>query len=101
MLSIGGVKLPPGPIEDEIKRLPNVRDAVLLTHTEDTADARLIDAVELEASGPADALRALVAPLVTRYLPMFALLAFPSFPRTKNGEIRRTELETAVRRRMQ
>ena len=99
MLNIGGVKLPPAPIEDEIMRLPNVRDAVVLAQGEDAADARLIVAVELEAPAPVDALRGQIAPMLMRYVTTFELLAFPSFPRTESGKIRRPDLEAAVRRR--
>ncbi len=98
MLNIGGIKLPPGPLEDEIRRLPNVRDAALLTQ-DDGAAAGLVVAVELASPCPVNSLLASVAPLVRRHVPAFDLLAFPSFPRTETGKIRRAELVAAVKRR--
>ncbi|HVZ07094.1 MAG TPA: fatty acid--CoA ligase family protein [Rhodopila sp.] len=100
MLNVGGIKVPPGPIEDELKALPDIRDAALISIAGPTGDDTLLVAAEVGADVSMDGLRAAVGPIVQRYVQSFALLPLPSFPRTDTGKIRRGEIEAAFRRRL-
>ncbi|MBS0639866.1 MAG: acyl--CoA ligase [Proteobacteria bacterium] len=97
MLNIGGIKLAPGPLEDEIKQLPGVRDAALLGITRELGLDSLLVAVEIDGTLPLD-FRARIAPILNRYVGKFDILPLPSFPRTENGKIRRSEIAAAFRR---
>ena len=97
MLNIGGIKLPPAPIEDEIREIGGVLDAAVLTISDTTGSDALLVAVEVDAAAaPAD-LRVRVEPLVARYVRSFHLLPLPSFPRTETGKVRRHDIAAAFR----
>ena len=98
MLNIGGIKLPPGPIEDEIRQISGVLDAVLLTTAEAGGADALVVAVELDATTAPNHLHARVERVVARYVRSFHLFPLPSFPRTETAKVRRGEIEAAFRR---
>jgi len=98
MLNIGGIKLPPAPIEDEIRQIGGVLDAVLLTTADAGSANALVVAVELDPVAVAESLRPRIDRIVARYVRSFHLFPLPSFPRTENGKIRRGEIDAAFRR---
>jgi acyl-CoA synthetase (AMP-forming)/AMP-acid ligase II len=101
MLNIGGIKLPPAPIEDEIKQIDGVLDVVLLTMPNSGGVDALLVAVEVDTPRAPDDLRARIERVVMRYVRSFHFLPLPSFPRTETGKIRRSEIEAAFRRHQQ
>ena len=101
MLNIGGIKLPPAPIEDEIRQISGVLDAAVLTISDMAGSDDLLVAVEVDATAPPADLRGRVEALVTRYVRSFHLLPLPSFPRTETGKVRRHDIAAAFRRPQQ
>lgn len=94
MLNIGGVKVAPYPIEQALKALPGVGDAVVL-RVETAAEAGMM-CVTIEPAPEAD--RAQVVRRVTEVMRTQAPGAFTvrleaEFPRTDTGKVRRALLQ--------
>lgn len=89
LLNIGGVKVPPEPLEARIRMLEGVRDAVLLAAPGALGVNDLTVVVEPEPSGlPAtmrDGLAAILAPVARS----FRLRVEAALPRTLTGKVRR------------
>lgn len=99
MLNIGGMKVAPGPMEDMIKALHGVWDAVLIAPAGPTGVGRLVVAIECDGGRLRPGLDAEVRHIVAQSGCAFDLLSLPSFPRTETGKVRRSEIEAAFRRR--
>lgn len=93
MLNIGGVKVPPGPIEASVKRLAGVRDAIVLSVSRTHGLAMLLVAVELDAAQMPDGLRQSIGDIASAHVRHFEVLPLPWFPRTETGKVRRVEIE--------
>lgn len=89
MLNIGGVKVPPEPLEARIRALDGVRDAVLLASPGALGMNELTVVLEAGPSGlPAtvrDGLTRILAPVART----FRLRVEPALPRTLTGKVRR------------
>ncbi len=99
MLNIGGVKVPPDPIEAEVKALEGVSDAVVMTVTSANDVAALVVAVETAGQPPPPDLEQRVGTIISRFVGVFTVMPWEVFPRTDSGKPRRQELEDAFRRR--
>ena len=89
MLNIGGVKVPPEPLEARIRSLDGVRDVVLLAEPGTLGVNGLTVVLEPEPTGLArtvgDGLAAILAPVAQS----FRVRVEPSLPRTLTGKVRR------------
>lgn len=99
MLNIGGVKVPPRPLEDAIKRIPGVSDAVLVAVGRTGRSDLLLAAVEVAQDRPPADLGERVGGILSRYVTHFEIMPLRWFPRTETGKPRRTEITAAFRRR--
>lgn len=92
MLNLGGIKMPPGPLECELQLLAGVKDVVLLAEPAQLGVGTLVVCVErlpgADAAALALAVRAALAPrfadVVVRVL--------DALPRTESGKVRRMVL---------
>ena len=83
MLNIGGLKIPPGPLEEAIKRIAGVSDAVLV-RTGGRADVGdLLVAIECAGGDAAPEMDRAVRAILSAYVRTFHLLKLPSFPRER------------------
>jgi acyl-coenzyme A synthetase/AMP-(fatty) acid ligase len=96
MLNIGGVKLPPAPIEERLRQLDGVSDAVLLRLRTEHDVGMLLVAIEAAAPDMA-ALEAKVRPILEPYPISYTLIAALSFPRTITGKPIRHAIEAEFR----
>lgn len=99
MLNVGGIKFLPQPIEATLKRVPGVRDAVLVALDHADRASRVVAAIEIGAErvppGVTEAVRAAMAGGV----PGAEVVPVPWFPRTETGKVQRAELRAALARR--
>lgn len=93
MLNIGGVKVPPEPLEARIRALDGVRDAVLLASPGALGVNKLTVVLETGPSGlPAtvrDDLMRILGPVART----FRLRVEPALPRTLTGKVRREAIQ--------
>jgi O-succinylbenzoic acid--CoA ligase len=99
MLNIGGIKLAPHRIEDELRSVPGIADAALVAGSSPTVSSTLVVAVEPAAATLSPRAEIEIRSIVGRHVRDFELFPLPSFPRTETGKIRRGEIEAAFRRR--
>jgi acyl-coenzyme A synthetase/AMP-(fatty) acid ligase len=99
LLNIGGVKVPPAPLEEQIKRIPGVTDAVLLSIETTNAVNLLLAAVETSSEQPPADLTERVNAILARYVRHFELMPLRWFPRTGTGKVQRHEIKAAFQRR--
>jgi len=96
MLNLAGIKVPPAPIEAQIKLLPGVDDCVLLE--EDTLSDLQTIAICIEVSKAIDRSsleKAVIAVLAKRFK-SYRFYFLPNFPRTETGKVRRKELQQQI-----
>jgi len=94
MLNIGGVKVAPYPIEQALKALPGVRDAVLLRA--ETAGGAGMMCVMIEPAPEADPAQVVrrAAEVMRAQAPgAFTIRLEAEFPRTDTGKVRRAMLQ--------
>ena len=80
MLNIGGIKLPVAPLEDQIRTIQMVTDAVVFSDGDD-----LVVAVECP-HGPPQGMHIAVRSIVSRYVRAVQVMPMPAFPRTETGK---------------
>jgi acyl-coenzyme A synthetase/AMP-(fatty) acid ligase len=101
MLNIGGLKIAPGPIEQRLKAIDGVQDA-LVTGIDDHLQTRvLLVAVEMAPHADPAILAQLITPIVRAHVTFFQLAVLPEFPRTETGKIRREGVKELYRRQSQ
>ncbi len=101
MLNIGGVKIAPGPIEQSLKAVSGVRDA-LVTSLEDHLETRtMLIAVEAEPQADATELAERITPIIHGQVSYYQLVVMPEFPRTETGKIQREAVKQLYRRKAQ
>jgi acyl-CoA synthetase (AMP-forming)/AMP-acid ligase II len=98
MINLGGMKLAPEPIEERIRTMEGVTDAVLLSVDNAMGEGELHIFIE-QCDPPRDrAVDAVVTPFLIGYVTTFAVHYMDRFPRTQTGKARRDELRQALRR---
>lgn len=101
VLNVGGTKVPPGPIEEQIRAIDGILDATVTDALGPSGREVLLVAVETGSpAGPPD-LRPLISPIVQQYASAYVLLALAVFPRTETGKIRKDAIQEAYRRALQ
>jgi acyl-coenzyme A synthetase/AMP-(fatty) acid ligase len=91
MLNIGGVKIPPYPIEQALRSIPGVTDAALLRIESKAAVGSICAVVEASSADEA-ALARQAARIVAQHVRSFTVRVEGAFPRTPTGKVRRDVL---------
>ena len=98
MLNVGGVKIAPGPIEDRLRAIDGVRDA-LVTNTEDGLKSGiLLAAVEIGPDCDSAYCRRQLSSIIGEYTIDFETILLSAFPRTETGKVRRDRIREDWRR---
>ena len=98
MLNIGGVKVPPAPIEAELNQIEGIRDAVVMSIPDRHCVGVLLAAIETGAvPPPLDAMQS-AGEILARHVGGFTIMPLRSLPRTRSGKIQRQEIEAMFRR---
>ncbi|WP_428487985.1 class I adenylate-forming enzyme family protein [Rhodopila sp.] len=98
MLNIGGLKIAPGPIEQRLKAIDGIHDA-LVTSIDDHLETRvMLVAIETTADADRANLVRLVTPIIRAQVTYFQLVVLPAFPRTETGKVRREAVKELYRR---
>jgi len=88
MLNVGGMKVPPGPVEEQIKAVDGLLDAVVTNVVNAKGIEVLLVAVETGSGSDRSGLEAAINPIIQRYASRYVLLALAEFPRTETRKIR-------------
>lgn len=96
MLNIGGLKLPPLPIEQAIKRIPGVNDAVVMSIEGSYQVDRLL--LTIESDQPAANLIPAASKILAHHVRAFEVMLLPRFPRTETSKVRRQEIKATFLR---
>lgn len=98
MVNVGGVKVATGPIEERLRSIEGVSDALVTTIDEAAATNVLLVVIETKTdAGPADP-RHQVTRIVGAYTNDFRLVVLAELPRTETGKPRREEIKEMSRR---
>ena len=100
VLNIGGVKVPPGALEDALRRIPGVRDAVVMSIDRPDHTTALLVAIEVAGEQAIVGLRDNVGAILSRHVRHFEIMPLPWFPRTETGKVRRQDIKAAFLRRL-
>ena len=100
VLNIGGVKVPPGALEDALRRIPGVRDAVVMSIDRPDHTTTLLVAIEMAGEHAQAGLRDSVSAILSRHVRHFEIMPLPWFPRTETGKVRRQDIKAAFLRRL-
>jgi acyl-coenzyme A synthetase/AMP-(fatty) acid ligase len=97
ILNVGGIKVPPAPIEERIRLIEGVNDAAVLSVENDNGVGMLL--VAIETADPAsfnqdEQISAIIMP----YKRPFDLMAMPAFPRTDTAKVKRHEIAAEYQR---
>ena len=101
MLNIGGLKIAPGPIEQRLRAIEGISDA-LVTSIDDHLETRaMLVAVETAPHTDPAALTRLITPIIRTQVTYFQLILLSAFPRTETGKVRREAVRELYRRQSQ
>ena len=104
MLNIGGVKIAPGPIEQHLKSIDGVRDALVTSIDDHLLTRVMLVAVETEPQVDPAELTRRIMPILRTQVTHFQIMLLPALPRTETGEtgkIRRDAVAALYRQRGQ
>lgn len=96
MIVVGGIKIPPQPLEQRIRDLPGVDDAVLLAAPGPGGGDQLFLVIESDSPDISEAIRTGVATIVTPYYGGTVVILRRTLPRTEHGKIRRSDVRDAL-----
>ena len=97
MLNVGGLKIAPGPIEQRLKAIDGVGDALVTSIDDHMATRVMLVAIETAPDADPAALISQITPIVRAYVGYFQLVALPRFPRTETGKIQREAVKALYR----
>jgi acyl-CoA synthetase (AMP-forming)/AMP-acid ligase II len=97
VLNIGGLKVSPSQIEEEIRALDGILDVIVIQALNISEIGVLVVAVEIGPGGRPDELAFLISPIILRFASLYELLPLEIFPRTETGKIRREAIREAYR----
>jgi hypothetical protein len=98
MLNVGGVKVSPSQIVEEIRAIDGILDAMVIQALNTLQISVLVVAVETGSGGGPDDLEGLINPIIQRFVSVYVLLPLAVFPRTETGKIRREAIQDAYER---
>jgi acyl-coenzyme A synthetase/AMP-(fatty) acid ligase len=96
MLNVGGVKVAPGPIEEALKRLVGVSDAVLLPTENAKGLGGFCAAIECRDGANPQALLPEINTILAREARNYSVHFEMSFPRTETGKVQRKSLQARI-----
>jgi acyl-CoA synthetase (AMP-forming)/AMP-acid ligase II len=99
VLNIGGLKVSPIQIEDDIRAIDGVLDAVVVQALDRLGIDVLVVAVEVGSGDSRNGLASLITPIIQTFASTYELLLLAGFPRTETGKIRRAAILEAYQRR--
>lgn len=92
MINLGGIKIPPQPLEERIKQLSFVNDCVLLGENSFFEVETLLVVVELNGSADLQKFNGVIESMLQGSFTAYRIFYMRSFPRTETGKIKRSEL---------
>ncbi|MSP03302.1 MAG: long-chain fatty acid--CoA ligase [Acetobacteraceae bacterium] len=92
MINTGGIKLAPYPIEERIRVVEGVSDAILMSHTGESGVAELHVFIERDDPAFDEGIGQALVTLLRRHVTTFAAHYATRFPRTQTGKVRRNVL---------
>ncbi|WP_158922634.1 class I adenylate-forming enzyme family protein [Acidisphaera sp. S103] len=95
MLNVGGMKVPPGPVVEQIRAIDGVLDAMVTNVVNARGIEVLLVAVETGSGGGPAGLEAAINPIIQRYASRYVLLPMDEFPRTETRKIRQDAVRAA------
>jgi acyl-CoA synthetase (AMP-forming)/AMP-acid ligase II len=98
MLNIGGVKIAPGPLIEQLKAIDGIQDASVASIVDPADGQCLLIAVETGSPDAATDFQSMITKVVQQYASAYVLLPMTAFPRTHTGKIRRAGIMEAYRR---
>jgi acyl-coenzyme A synthetase/AMP-(fatty) acid ligase len=98
VLNIGGLKVSPSQIAEEIRAIDGILDAIVIRAMGTLEISVLVVAVETGPGGGPDDLASLINPIIQRFASVYELLPMAVFPRTETGKIRREAIQEAYQR---
>ena len=101
MLNIGGMKIPPGPVIEQIKAIEGILDAAVAGVVNAAGSEVLLVAVETGTSGPPPDFQAKIGVIIQQYASAYVLLPLSVFPRTETGKVRNEAIRDAYRQTVQ
>jgi acyl-CoA synthetase (AMP-forming)/AMP-acid ligase II len=99
MLNVGGMKVPPGPVAEQIRTIDGVLDAMVTRVVNAKGVEVLLVAVETGLDGDTAGLEAAINPIIQRYASRYVLLPMAVFPRTETRKIRLDAVRAAYANR--
>jgi len=96
MIVVGGIKIPPQPLEQRIRDLPGIADAVLLAAPGPTGADQLFLVIESDSPEISQPVRTGVANIITPYYGGGVIILRRTLPRTEHGKIRRPDVRAAL-----
>lgn len=96
IINLGGNKLAPEPVEDQIREIDGVVDAAIvgLDNAEGTGELHIF--IELDDPARNQMTQALIAPLLNDFRTPFHVHPVRRLPRTDTGKVRRAELKQSL-----
>jgi len=98
MLNIGGVKIAPNPIEQGLRSIEGIRDALVTTVDDHLSSRIMLVAAETEAHADHAELTRQITSIVHAHVTYFQLVLLPALPRTETGKVRRDVVRALYRR---
>lgn len=92
MLNLGGIKVAPDPLEDQIRALDGVQDAAVVALPNAQGITELTVALCLTPGADPDAVHRGIGPIVAPHAPYFIVRHMSSLPRTETGKPQRGEI---------
>jgi acyl-coenzyme A synthetase/AMP-(fatty) acid ligase len=96
MINLGGIKLAPHPIEDQIRAMDGVIDAVLVGSQNEAGSDKLHVFIERNDLAPDRAIEALITPLLIGHVTSYKIHYVARIPRTVTGKIQRNLLKQSL-----
>ena len=98
MLNVGGIKISSIPLEEQIRQIGGIHDAVVLNTSDDARTDTRVAAVKPRDATDADRNAPSVAAILQRHSRQCRILTLPSPPWTETGKVRRQDVAAVIRR---
>lgn len=96
MIVVGGIKVPPQPLEQRMRDLPGVRDAVMLVVPGPLGADRLHVVLETDQAVIAPVVRVGIATIIAPYYGGDIVIDRLDLPRTEHGKVRRADVRAML-----
>ncbi len=97
MLTVGGMKVAPGPVAERIKAIDGILDAMIASVVDRSGCEALLVAVEIGSDTAPPDLQSQISAVIQHYASAYQLLLLSAFPRTETGKIRHEDIREAYR----